>query len=55
MPIGQGVKLIARAHQGLASFWGDPSWASKKQNSVALYTAEAEYMAACHCCSNYFG
>jgi hypothetical protein len=26
------------------------SWASKKQNSVALSTAEAEYIAAGHCC-----
>jgi hypothetical protein len=25
------------------------SWASKKQNSVALSTAEAEYIAAGHC------
>jgi hypothetical protein len=24
MPIGHGVKLIGRAHQGLVSFWGDP-------------------------------
>jgi hypothetical protein len=24
MPIGQGVKLIERAHQGLVSFWEDP-------------------------------
>jgi hypothetical protein len=24
MPIGQGVKLIGRAHQGLVSFWEDP-------------------------------
>jgi hypothetical protein len=24
MPIGQGVKLIGRAHQRLVSFWGDP-------------------------------
>jgi hypothetical protein len=24
MLIGQGVKLIGRAHQGLVSFWGDP-------------------------------
>jgi hypothetical protein len=23
MPIGQGVILIGRAHQGLVSFWGD--------------------------------
>jgi hypothetical protein len=26
------------------------SWTSKKQNSVALSTAEAEYIAASHCC-----
>jgi hypothetical protein len=27
------------------------SWASKKQNSVALSTTEAEYIAAGHCCA----
>jgi hypothetical protein len=27
------------------------SWASKKQNSVALFTAEVEYIATCHCCA----
>jgi hypothetical protein len=27
------------------------SWASKKQNSVALTTAKAEYIAAGHCCA----
>jgi hypothetical protein len=27
------------------------SWASKKQNSVALSTAEAKYIAASHCCA----
>jgi hypothetical protein len=27
------------------------SWASKKQNSVALSTAEAEYIATSHCCA----
>jgi hypothetical protein len=26
------------------------SWASKKQNSLALSTAEAEYIVAGHCC-----
>jgi hypothetical protein len=26
------------------------SWASKKQNSVALSTAEAEYIVVGHCC-----
>jgi hypothetical protein len=52
MPIGQGVKLIGRAYQGLVSFWGRSlvSCASKKQNLVALSTAEAEYIAAGHCC-----
>jgi hypothetical protein len=27
------------------------SWASKKQNSIALSTAEAEYIAVGHCCA----
>jgi hypothetical protein len=27
------------------------SWALKKQNSVALSTVEAEYIAAGHCCA----
>jgi hypothetical protein len=27
------------------------SWASKKQNDVALSTAEAEYIVAGHCCA----
>jgi hypothetical protein len=27
------------------------TWASKKQNSVALSTVEAEYIAADHCCA----
>jgi hypothetical protein len=42
MLIGQGVKLIERAHQGLVSFWGDP-W--------CLSSAEAEYIVAGHCCA----
>jgi hypothetical protein len=53
MLIGQGVKLIGRAHQGLVSFWEDPCYLGlqkKKQNSVALSTAKAEYIAAGHCC-----
>jgi hypothetical protein len=53
MPIMPDVKLIGRAHQGLVSFLGRSlvSWASKKQNFVALSTAEAEYIAAGHCCA----
>jgi hypothetical protein len=27
------------------------SWASKKQNSVALFTTKAEYIAGGHCCA----
>jgi hypothetical protein len=46
------VKLIERAHQGLVSFWESlVSWASKKQNSVALSTVEAKYITAGHCCA----
>jgi hypothetical protein len=53
MPIGQGAKLIGRAYQGHVSFLGRSlvSWASKKQNSIALSTAEVEYIAAGHCCA----
>jgi hypothetical protein len=52
MPIGRGVKLIGRAHRGLASSWEDP-WCLGLQRSkiVALSTAEAEYIAAGHCCA----
>jgi hypothetical protein len=52
MPIMSDVKLIERAHQGLVSFWESlVSWASKKQNSVALSTVEAKYITAGHCCA----
>jgi hypothetical protein len=32
MLIGQGVKLIGRAHQGLVSFWEDP-WCLGSQSN----------------------
>jgi hypothetical protein len=53
MPIGQGEKLIERAHQGLVSFRGDP-WClglQRNKNSVALSTAEAEYIVVGHYCA----
>jgi hypothetical protein len=52
MLIGQGVKLIGKAHQGLVSFWGDPWYLGFKETKlVALSTVEAEYIAAGHCCA----
>jgi hypothetical protein len=48
MLIGQGARLIGRAHQILGRSL--VSWASKKQNSLALSTAEAEYIVVGHCC-----
>jgi hypothetical protein len=36
MLIGQGVKLIERAHQGLVSSWEDP-WCHRLQRSKILY------------------
>jgi hypothetical protein len=47
MLIGQGVKLIGRAHQGLVSFWGDPWCLGLQRNK----TAEAEYIVTGHCCA----
>jgi hypothetical protein len=44
MPIGQGVKLIERAHQGLVSFWEDP-WCHGLQRN------KTQYIAACQCCA----
>jgi hypothetical protein len=65
MSIGQGVKLIGRyfdvdwagckidrksTSETCQFLERSPvSWASKKQNSVALFTANAEYIAAGHC------
>jgi hypothetical protein len=48
-----GCKIDRKSTSGTYQFLGRSlvSWASKEQNSVALLTAEAEYIAACHCCA----
>jgi hypothetical protein len=48
-----GCKIERKSTSGTCQFVGRSlvSWASKKQNSVALSTAEAEYIAAGHCCA----
>jgi hypothetical protein len=47
-----GCKIDTKSTLGTCQFLGRSlvSWASKKQNSVALSTFEAEYIAASHCC-----
>jgi hypothetical protein len=47
-----GCKIDRKSTSGTCQFWGRSlvSWASKKQNSVALSTTESEYIAADHCC-----
>ena len=48
-----GHVIDRKSTSGMAQFLGSclVSWGSKKQNSVALSTAEAEYVAAASCCS----
>jgi hypothetical protein len=48
-----GCKIYRKSTSGTCQFLGRSlvSWASKKQNSVALSTAEAEYIAVGHCCA----
>jgi hypothetical protein len=48
-----GCKINRKSTSGTCQFLGRSlvSWASKKQNSVALSTTEAEYIAAGHCCA----
>jgi hypothetical protein len=48
-----GCKIDRKSTSGTCQFWGRSlvSWASKKQNSVALSTAGAEYIATGHCCA----
>jgi hypothetical protein len=46
-------KIDRKSTSGTCQFLGRSlvSWASKKQNSVALSNAEAKYIAAGHCCA----
>jgi hypothetical protein len=48
-----GCKIDSKSTSGTCQFLGRSlvSWASKKQNSVALSTAKAEYIVAGHCCA----
>ena len=48
-----GCKVDRKSTTGTCQFLGRSlvSWSSKKQNSVALSTAEAEYVAAGSCCA----
>ncbi|XP_074283797.1 uncharacterized protein LOC141608335 [Silene latifolia] len=48
-----GCSVERKITSGIATFVGPCliSWASKKQNTVALSTAESEYVAAAQCCA----
>ena len=48
-----GDLVNRKSTSGMVQFLGSclVSWGSKKQNTVALSTAEAEYVAAAACCS----
>jgi hypothetical protein len=48
-----GCKIDRKGTSGTCQFLGRSlvSWASKKQNSVALSTTEVEYIAIGHCCT----
>jgi hypothetical protein len=48
-----GCKIDRKSTSGTCQFLGRSlvSWASKKQNFVALSTTKAEYIAAGHCCA----
>jgi hypothetical protein len=51
-----GCKIDMKSTSGTCQFLGRSmvSWTLKKQNSVALSTPEAEYIAAGHCCAQLF-
>jgi hypothetical protein len=48
-----GCKVDGKSTIGTSQFHGrsQVSWSSKKQNSVALFTVEAEYVAVGACCA----
>ncbi|GKB23836.1 hypothetical protein Tco_0863237 [Tanacetum coccineum] len=48
-----GYQDIRRSTSGSAQFLGDKlvSWSSKKQNSIAISSTEAEYIALSRCCA----
>ena len=48
-----GCRVDRKSTSGTCQFLGNclVSWSSKKQNSVALSTAEAEYVAMGACCA----
>ncbi|GLT28090.1 hypothetical protein SLA2020_030460 [Shorea laevis] len=48
-----GCRIDRKSTNGTCQFFGNMliSWFSKKQNSVALSTTEAEYIAAASCCA----
>ncbi|XP_070057454.1 secreted RxLR effector protein 161-like [Nicotiana tomentosiformis] len=49
-----GFLVDRKSTSGMAHFLGSylVSWATKKQNSIALSTTEAEYVAAASCCGS---
>ena len=49
----EGYQVDRKSTSGMTHFLGSSliSWRTKKQNSVALSKAEAEYVAAAACCS----
>ncbi|PKA62608.1 Retrovirus-related Pol polyprotein from transposon TNT 1-94 [Apostasia shenzhenica] len=48
-----GCKIDRKSTSGTCQFFGNTlvSWSSRKQNSIALSTAKAEYVAARSCCA----